>query len=215
MTDHRPISVLVADDHPVVRRGLIGMLAGEPDITVVGEAGNGSDAVQMAGDLAPDVVLMDLRMPGVDGVSATAEIVRRYPNVTVLIITTYDTDSDILRAVEAGASGYLLKDAPVADLIDAVRATAKGESVLAPSVASKLVSRMRSPVADGLTSREIEVLAQLARGLSNAEIGRHLFIGEATVKTHLVRAFAKLGVDNRTAAVTAAMERGIVPGPHR
>jgi DNA-binding NarL/FixJ family response regulator len=163
---------------------------------------------------------MDLRMPRLDGAGATARITAEFPASRVLVLTTYDTDADIIRAVEAGASGYLLKDTPRLQLVDAVRAASRGETVLAPPVAARLVSRLRSPAAtpdpaaaNPLTPREVEVLLAVSRGLSNAEIGRELFIGEATVKTHLLRAFAKLGVDDRTRAVTAAMERGILPPP--
>jgi DNA-binding NarL/FixJ family response regulator len=163
--------------------------------------------------LAPDVVLMDLRMPRLDGAGATARIVGAHPVIRVLVLTTFDTDADIVRAVEAGATGYLLKDTPRAQLVEAIRAAARGETVLAPPVAARLVSRMRTPAAEVLTPREVEVLGAVARGLSNADIGRELFIGEATVKTHLLRAFAKLGVDDRTRAVTVAMERGLLPVP--
>ncbi|WP_264031984.1 response regulator [Cellulosimicrobium sp. SH8] len=214
------VRVLVVDDHPVVRSGIIGMLAAEPDLEVVGEAGDGEQAVALAGELAPDVVLMDLRMPVLDGVGATAAIVGApgrgagrggaagAPRVVVL--TTYETDADILRAVEAGATGYLLKDTPRDELVAGVRAAARGQTVLAPSVATRLVTSVRG--ADRLTGREIEVLRLVARGLSNAAVGSELFIAEATVKTHLLRAFAKLGVDDRTAAVTVAMQRGFLTG---
>ena len=207
------IRVLVADDHPVVRSGLIGMLAVEEDLDVVGEAGDGEEAVARVAALRPDVVLMDLRMPRLDGAGATARIRAEHPRTRVLVLTTYDTDGDIVRAVEAGAAGYLLKDTPRAHLVEAVRAAARGETVLAPAVAAKLVSRMRAPVAEPLTPREVEVLRCVARGLSNAQIGRELFIGEATVKTHLLRVFAKLGVGDRTRAVTVAMELGVLPAP--
>ena len=200
------VRVVVADDHPVVREGLRAMLDAEPDLDVVGEAASGEDAVRLAAEHRPDVVLRDLRMPGGDGVTATGRITAA-GHARVLVVTTYDTDADILRAVEAGATGYLLKDTPRADLADAVRSAARGETVLAPPVAAKLVTRVRGP-GDALTPRELEVLAQVARGLSNAEIGRELLIGEATVKTHLIRAFEKLGVSDRTAAVTVAMSRG-------
>jgi len=209
------IRVLVVDDHPVVRSGLAGMLDVEDDLSVVGEAGDGEEALVRVAALAPDVVLMDLRMPRLDGVGATSRIVAEHPASRVLVLTTYDTDADIVRAVAAGATGYLLKDTPRRQLVDAVRAAARGETVLAPPVAARLVSRMRAPVAETLTPREVEVLRAVSRGLSNAEIGRELFIGEATVKTHLLRAFAKLGVDDRTRAVTVAMERGILPPPGR
>lgn len=205
------IRVLLADDHPVVRSGLAGMLAVEPDLEVVGEAGDGAQAVALAETLRPDIVLMDLRMPVLDGASATATITGTLPGVRVLVLTTYETDTDILRAVEAGATGYLLKDTPRDQLVAGVRAAARGESALSPSVARRLVQQVRGD-AERLTAREQEVLAGVARGLSNAAIGRELFITEATVKTHLLRAFAKLGVDDRTRAVTVAIERGILPG---
>lgn len=209
----RRIRVLVVDDHPVVRSGLVGMLDVADDLEVVGEAADGEEALVRVAALRPDVVLMDLRMPRLDGAGATARIVADHPASRVLVLTTYDTDTDIVRAVEAGATGYLLKDTPRSQLVDAVRAAARGETVLAPPVAARLVSRMRTPAAEPLSPREVEVLAAVARGLSNAEIGRELFIGEATVKTHLQRAFAKLGVDDRTRAVTVAMERGFLPSP--
>ena len=207
------IRVLVVDDHPVVRAGLVGMLDTEDDLEVVGEAGDGDEALARVGVLGPDVVLMDLRMPRTDGAAATARIVAAHPASRVLVLTTYDTDGDIVRAVEAGATGYLLKDTPRAQLVEAVRAAARGETVLAPSVAGRLLTRMRTPAAETLTPRETEVLAGVARGLTNAEIGRELFIGEATVKTHLLRVFAKLGVDDRTRAVLVAVERGLLPAP--
>lgn len=207
------IRVLVADDHPVVRSGIVGMLALEPDLEIVAEAGDGSEAVALARSLRPDVVLMDLRMPRLDGASATEQIVAAPEAPRVLVLTTYDTDADIVRAVEAGATGYLLKDAPREDLVAAVRAAARGETVLAPAVAARLVRRTRRPPEVAPTRRELEVLAGVARGLSNAEIGRALFIGESTVKTHLLRLFGKLGVDDRTRAVTVALERGLLPPP--
>jgi DNA-binding NarL/FixJ family response regulator len=209
-----PITLLLVDDHPVVRVGLRGMLESEPDLTVVGEAASGEEALALVPVLRPNVVLMDLRMPGMDGVTATAQIIEAHPQVRVLVLTTYHTDSDILRAIEAGATGYLLKDTAIAALAEAVRAASRGETVLAPPVAARLVSRIRTPDPDHtLTSREVEVLALVSRGLTNAEIGRRLYIGEATVKTHLLRAFAKLGVNDRTAAVTAALARGILDPP--
>ncbi|WP_427895483.1 response regulator transcription factor [Kribbella sp. GL6] len=212
------IRVLVVDDHPVVRSGLSGMLSVTEDITVVGEAGDGSEALALVASTAPDVVLMDLRMPRMDGVAATGAIVSTYPSTRVLVLTTYDTDTDILHAVEAGAAGYLLKDTPHAELLNGIRAAARGETVLAPPVAARLMSRLRTPAAPAAAQpspRELEVLAAVARGLSNAEIGRELFIGEATVKTHLQRLFAKLDVDDRTRAVTVAIERGLLPSPGR
>ena len=208
------IRILLADDHPVVREGLRGMLSAESDIEVVGEAASGAEAVALFGALRPDVVLMDLRMPGGDGVDAIAKIrAGRDSGVRIIVLTTYDTDADILRAVEAGAAGYLLKDAPRADLLHAIRAAARGETVLAPVVAGRLVSRVRGPRPESLSARETEVLALVARGLTNVQIGRALFVSEATVKTHLMRACAKLGVTGRTAAVTKAMETGALPPP--
>ena len=207
------IRVVIADDHPVVRSGLSSLLDAEPDIDVVGEAGDGDEALALVQTLQPDLVLMDLRMPGHDGVWATEQIVAASAGTHVLVLTTYDTDVDIVRAVEAGATGYLLKDTPRLALIDGVRAAARGGTVLAPPIAARLVSRLRSRPADAPTPRELEVLGGVARGLSNAEIGRELFIGEATVKTHLQRVFAKLGVDDRTHAVTVALKRGLLPPP--
>jgi len=207
------IRVLIVDDHPVVREGLRGMLSGDPGIEVVGEAGTGKAAVDLALRLVPDVVLMDLRMPDMDGAEATERIVAANPMIRVLVITTYDTDRDILRAVEAGATGYLLKDTPRAALAQALRAASLGETVLAPPVAARLMTRIRTPRPQELTSREVEVLTQVAQGLTNEEIGRQLFIGVATVKTHLLHIFAKFGVDDRTAAVTVAMARGILTTP--
>jgi DNA-binding NarL/FixJ family response regulator len=191
------------------------MLAGEEGFQVVGEAASGAEAVAVCGRERPDVVLMDLQMPEMDGATATAEITARFPETRVLVLTTYDTDADILRAVEAGATGYLLKDTPRERLFPAIRAAARGETVLAPTVATRLVSRMRQPATEALTAREVEVLDLVARGSSNADIAAALFISEATVKTHLLHVFAKLGVDDRTAAVVAALERGIIALPRR
>ncbi|HMM96430.1 MAG: response regulator transcription factor [Micrococcales bacterium] len=204
------IRLLVVDDHPVVRAGMVAVLGEEEDLDVVGEAGNGAEALALVPRLEPDVVLMDLRMPVMDGAEATARL-RSMPSAPqVLVLTTYDTDADIVRAVEAGARGYLLKDAPTSVLTDAIRRAARGETVLAPPVAARLADRLRAPVGPDLTTREVQVLGLVARGLSNAEVGRELFIGEATVKTHLLRAFAKLGVQDRTAAVTEAHRRGLI-----
>jgi DNA-binding NarL/FixJ family response regulator len=205
--------VLVVDDHPVVRGGIEGLLAAAGDLEVVGSAGDGQEALEQVARLQPDVVLMDLRMPGMDGATATERIRREHPSVHVLVLTTYETDADIVRAVEAGATGYLLKDTPLAQLADSVRAAARGETVLAPPVAARLMARLRAPAQESLTPRELEVLAAVSRGATNAEVGRELFIGEATVKTHLLRAFAKLGVDDRTHAVTVAIQRGLLPPP--
>ena len=204
------LRLLVVDDHPVVRTGLVAMLAEHDDFDVVGEACDGDEAVAQADRLRPDVVLMDLRMPGTDGATATAALRARPDPPAVLVLTTYDTDADIVRAVEAGATGYLLKDAPREVLADAVRRAARGETVFAPPVVAALTARLRGPVGPQLTGREVQVLQQVARGLSNADVGRALHIGEATVKTHLLRAFDKLGVADRTAAVTAAYRAGLV-----
>lgn len=202
------LRLLVVDDHPVVRMGLVAMLLEHPDFEVVGEAADGAEAVALAARLTPDVVLMDLRMPVMDGAEATAKLLASPPAPAVLVLTTYDTDADIVRAVEAGANGYLLKDAPRETLADAIRRAARGETVLAPPVVARLASRLRAPAAPSLTDREAQVLQCVAKGMSNAEVGRELHIGEATVKTHLLRAFEKLGVTDRTAAVTAAYKSG-------
>ncbi|MET8979405.1 response regulator transcription factor [Streptomyces sp. NPDC004539] len=207
------VRVLIVDDHPVVRLGLRGMLDAYDDLRVVGEAASGDEAIALTGTTAPDVVLMDLRMPGTDGATATAHIRQKHPGVRVLVLTTYEGDADILPAIEAGATGYLLKDTPIGTLTDAIRAAARGETVLAPPVAARLVTRMRAPTEEQLTPREVQVLGLVARGLSNGEIGRELYIGEATVKTHLLRTFAKLNVNDRTAAVTVALSRGILDSP--
>jgi DNA-binding NarL/FixJ family response regulator len=204
------IRILLVDDHPVVRHGLRGMLDAEPDLTVVGEASSGPEGVVLAAAERPDIVLMDLRMPGGDGVAATEKLLSEVPGVRVVVLTTYESDRDILRAIEAGASGYLLKDASPAELADAVRAAARGETVLAPSVASTLVRQVRKPAPPALSARESEVLRLVARGRTNADIGKELFISEATVKTHLLRVFNKLDVADRTAAVTTAMEHGLL-----
>jgi DNA-binding NarL/FixJ family response regulator len=205
--------VLIVDDHPVVRDGLRGMLAGQQDLEVVGEAADGAEAVALVGRLRPDVVLMDLRMPGLDGVGAIRRLGADSP-ARVLVLTTFDTDTDVVRAIEAGATGYLLKDTPREELFRAIRAAHRGESVLAPTVATKLLGHTRAPAPAGpLSARELEVLRLVARGATNREVGATLFISEATVKTHLLHMFEKLGVSDRTAAVTAALERGLLrPG---
>ncbi|MFJ8914043.1 response regulator [Amycolatopsis sp. NPDC102389] len=204
------ITIMLVDDHPVVREGLRGMLEAEPDLSVIGEAGSGDEAVALSRVKQPDVILMDLRMPGLDGVGATRKILADRPGQRVVVLTTYETDADILRAVEAGASGYLLKDASRTELAGAIRAASRGETVLAPSVAGKLVNRVRNPTASPLSAREIEVLRLVAQGSTNADIGRTLHISEATVKTHLLRVFGKLDVSDRTAAVTTAMRLGLL-----
>lgn len=210
MTASATIRILLVDDHPVVRAGLSGLLSSQPDFEVVGEASNGLEALDLLEKLKLDVVLMDLRMPQMDGVSAIRQIRAQYPKVQVLVLTTYDTDSEIVRAVEAGATGYLLKDVPREELFRAVRLCARGEAVLSPPIAARLLGRMRGPAEENLSVRELEVLSLVAKGFSNKEIARKLKISEATVKTHLLHAFGKLGVDDRTAAVTVALERGIL-----
>jgi len=210
MTTPTAIRILLVDDHPVVRASLSGLLSSQPDFVVVGEASNGLEALNMLERIGADVVLMDLRMPQMDGVTAIRQVRARFPKVQVLVLTTYDTDSEIVRAVEAGATGYLLKDVLREELFRAVRLCAKGEAVLSPPVAARLLGRMRGPSQENLSVRELEVLALVAKGLSNKEIARKLKISEATVKTHLLHTFEKLGVDDRTAAVTVALERGIL-----
>jgi DNA-binding NarL/FixJ family response regulator len=205
------IRVLAVDDHPLVRAGLRAMLASAAGIEVVAEASSAAEAVAAARAHEPDVVLMDLRMPGGDGARATALVLAERPGCRVVILTTFDNEADIVRAVEAGATGYVLKDATREELVRAIRAAADGKITLAPSVAAKLVTRMQSPA--GLSQREIEVLALVSVGRTNAQIGRVLLVSEATVKTHLARAFGKLGVGDRTAAVTTAIKRGILPPP--
>ncbi|MFD9823811.1 response regulator [Streptomyces violascens] len=213
MTTEATITLLICDDHPVVRDGLRGMFASADGFEVLGEASNGVEGVDLAEQLDPDVVLMDLRMPGGGGVAAIAELTRRGLRSKVLVLTTYDTDSDTLPAIEAGATGYLLKDAPREELFTAVRAAAAGRTVLSPAVASRLVTAVRTPAApagEPLSGREREVLALVSKGTSNREIARALFISEATVKTHLTHIYGKLGVKDRAAAVAVAYDRKIL-----
>lgn len=209
MTEHR-IRILICDDHPVVRSGLQGMIKSQPDMEVVAEAAEGSEAVALTNRFRPDVVLMDLRMPGTDGVTATANIKTGHPDTNVLILTTYDTDADILRALEKGATGFLLKDEREDRVFDAIREAAEGRSALAPGVASRLVERLRGDAESHLSDREIEILMLVAQGRSNREIGRELHISDSTVKAHMLHVFDKLDVTDRTAAVTTALKRGII-----
>lgn len=209
------IRLLIADDHPVVRAGLAGLLSDEPGLEVVAEASDGDEAVRLAAATHPDVVLMDLRMPRVDGVAATTRIAAGEagePAPRVLILTTYESDDQILAAIEAGAAGYLLKAAPQAEIVAGIRSVAAGQSALSPQVAVRLVERMRQPTTPEtvLTARETEVLRLVASGHSNKQIAAALGIGESTVKTHLLKVFDKLGVADRTRAVTLAMERGLL-----
>ncbi len=213
------IRVLVVDDHPVVRAGIVGLLGLDAEIEIVGEAASGAEAVTRAQALRPDVVLMDLRMPGpdggaaVDGIGATERIVAALPETRVLVLTTYESDDHILGAIEAGAAGYLLKAAPADEIVAGVKAVVEGRTVLAPSIAAALVRGMRREnVAEkpALSPRERGVLRLVADGRSNPQIARELFIGEATVKTHLLHAFEKLGVSDRTHAVTRAMKLGLL-----
>ncbi|CAM5444792.1 DNA-binding response regulator [Streptomyces abikoensis] len=212
-----PVRVLLCDDHAVVRAGLLALLASAPGIEVAGEAGSGEEAVVLAARLRPDVVLMDLQLgPGMDGIEATRRIVTESTGTEgdgpyVLVLTTYDTDADITRAIDAGATGYLLKAERPEELFSAIRAAAEGRTTLSPPVASRVMARARGTVRPALTDRERDILAQLARGLGNREIARALFISEATVKTHLGRIYDKLGVDTRAGAVAVAKEQRLLP----
>lgn len=203
------IRVLVADDHPIVRSGIVALLQSAEDVEVIGEASTGLEAVELALALAPDLVLMDLRMPGLTGDEATARILAANPTVRVVILTTYESDDSILTAIEAGASGYLLKAAPQDEILAGIRSVARGEVALAPSIAALLVQRVKSP-APSLSPRETQVLTLVAAGQSNPTIAANLFLSEATVKTHLLHVFGKLGVSDRTRAVTRAMELGLL-----
>ena len=205
------IHVVVADDHPIVRSGIVGLLSSADDIEVVGEAGDGAEAVTLATQLSPDVVLMDLRMPGLGGAEATAQILAARPDVRVVILTTYESDENILTAIEAGASGYLLKAAPQEEILAGLRSVARGEVALSPSIAALLVNRVREPARVNLSERETQVLALVSKGNSNRGIAAALFVSEATVKTHLIHVFEKLDVRDRTRAVTKAMELGLLP----
>jgi DNA-binding NarL/FixJ family response regulator len=211
MSQGAPIRVLIVDDHPVVRGGLRGILAGERGFEVVGEAQDGAEAIARTVELGPDVVLMDLRMPVMGGVEAIARLRGTAPNVRVLVLTTYDADHDVLPAIEAGATGYLLKDAPREELVRAVRAAFRGEPVLSPSVAGRLMGRMRQPPREALSQRELEVLRLVAGGAANREAAALLFVSEATIKTHLLHIYDKLGVRDRAAAVGEAYRRRLLP----
>jgi DNA-binding NarL/FixJ family response regulator len=204
------VRILVCDDHMVVRAGLRGLLSEEPDFELVGEASDGEEAVRLADRLKPDVVLMDLRMPVMDGATAIGRIKADHPEVHAIVLTTYETDLDILKAVENGATGYVLKNAPREELFQAIRNAAEGKPLLSPAITARLMQRMRDPSEEALSRREIEVLKLVSRGISNKDIAKELWISETTVKTHMVHVFEKLGVTDRTAAVTVALKRGIL-----
>ncbi|MGB8706980.1 MAG: response regulator transcription factor [Dehalococcoidia bacterium] len=209
------IKILIADDHPVVREGLIAMLSREVDFKVVGEAKDGVEAVNKARELSPDVVLMDLRMPEMDGVEAMRQIRSAMPDIKFIILTTYSDDDYIFSGIEAGARAYLLKDAPREDLFKAIRSVYRGESLIQPVVASKLLDRFsqlsrRTPSGDELSERELEVLCLMAKGAANKEISAELNIAQSTVKTHIANIFQKLGVNDRTEAVTQALKKSII-----
>lgn len=204
------IRLLIADDHPIVRSGLKAILASQPDFLVIAEAADGAEAADLAFHYQPDVVLLDLQMPVMDGLEAIRKIRTRMPQAHILVLTTYSTDADILPALEAGATGYLLKDAPADDLFHAVRAAARGEKVLAPSITARLMQRLTAQSEKSLSGREIEVLELAAHGNSNKDIASKLHITEATVKSHFIHIFVKLGVMDRTAAVTMALDKKII-----
>ncbi|WP_109211777.1 MULTISPECIES: response regulator transcription factor [Microbacterium] len=203
------IRVMIVDDHPIVRDGLRGMFAGTTGIEVVAEAADGSRAVDLALALDPDVILMDLRMPRLDGVAAIRRLADLGSRSRVVVLTTYDTEAEVLPAIEAGATGYLLKDVATDDLLRAVEAAARGEAVLAPAVTNRLMGRLREPE-PALTERELEVLGLVAQGTTNRDIAAALFLSEATVKTHLLHIYAKLGVTDRASAVAVGFQRGLL-----
>lgn len=204
------ISILIVDDHAIVRTGLAGMLADVNGINVIGEAENGRSALTLVEQLQPDVVLMDLRMPEMDGPTAIARLRSSFPQLGILVLTTYDSDADILKAIESGANGYLLKDTSREDLLTAIRATAEGWSWLAPHIANRVMNQIRRGDQPALSDRELEVLRLVAKGQSNKEIATSIHVSQATVKSHLIHIFRTLDVNDRTAAVTVALERGII-----
>lgn len=206
----KKIRILIADDHPVVRSGLRGMLESQTDFEVAGEAGDGAEAERMTRGLTPDVVLMDLRMPQIDGVEAIRTIKKSRPETAILVLTTYDSEADIVFAVEAGASGYLLKDVGPEELFNGIRAANRGETVLSPAVAKRILERVRMPEYERLSPCEIDVLRHAARGTRNREIAEAVGVSEATVKSHLSSIYRKLGVNDRTAAVTKAIREGFI-----
>jgi DNA-binding NarL/FixJ family response regulator len=204
------LRLLIVDDHPVVREGLRGMFEADPQFEVVGDAGNGAEAVTVAEELRPDVILMDLRMPGTDGLTAIRQLRERRLPARVLVLTTYDSERDVVPAIQAGAIGYLLKDAPRGELVRAVLAAGRGETVLSPTAATRLVGEVRAPAKVSLSQRELEVLTLIARGRTNKEVGAALYISEATVKSHLLHLYGKLGVNDRAAAVAAAFKADLL-----
>lgn len=210
-----PMKVLIADDHPVVREGLSAMLSRQPDIEVVGEAENGRECVEKTRKLRPDIVLMDLRMPEMDGVEAMLQIAATNPEVRFIVLTTYDNDEYIFKGIEAGARAYLLKDSPREELFKAIRAVHRGESLIQPAVAGKVLDRFAElsrqvQAPEALSDREVEVVKLMAEGAANKEIAVSLHISESTVKTHIQTIFQKLGVSERTGAVTRAIRKGII-----
>lgn len=206
MNSSNSIRILVVDDHPVVRQGLVGMLEEAPDLTVVGQARNGREALEIFRQQQPDITLMDLRMPEMDGVAAISAICAEFHQARIVVLSTYDSDEDIYRGLRSGAKGYLLKDAEPEELLAAIRTVHSGKQYIPPDVGAKLAERMMSPQ---LSDRELEVVRLMAKGKSNQEIGEELCIVERTVKFHINNIFSKLGASDRTGAVIIALERGI------